>query len=337
MHHGKRRLSVAAVSPRLGLAADALPRAGHALLLGPPADLDLGPFGDAEITILHDMMPAAAQWSSRGYDVVQEVPSARFDAAVVFLPRSRQSAQDRVARAASVASRVLVDGQKTDGIDAMLKAVRARVAVAGSLSKAHGKIFWFDAEGDSFADWRAEAARLDRRWHVVPGVFSADGVDPGSALLAKGLPERLGARVADLGAGWGYLAAAALARCTGLTELHLVEAQASALACARRNVADPRARFHWADATCWAGARDLDAVIMNPPFHTGRDADTGLGRDFVAAAARLLRPGGMLWMVANRHLAYEQALRAGFADVTEIGGDNRYKLLRGTAMPRKRR
>lgn len=282
-------------------------------------------------------MPDAAEWSSRGYTVVQSVPGDRFDAAVVYLPRSRQLARDRVARAIGVASRVLVDGQKTDGIDAMLKEVRRRVPVAGALSKSHGKVFWFDAEAESLSDWRAGPHRIDGRWHVAPGVFSADAVDPGSALLAAAVPAHLKGRAADLGAGWGFLAATALERCAGISEFHLVEAHATALDCARRNVRDPRARFHWADATDWTGAMDLDAILMNPPFHAGRAADTGLGRAFIASAARLLRPGGTLWMVANRHLPYENVLRANFGEVTEFGGDNRYKLLRAVALVRNRR
>ena len=39
---------------------------------------------------------------------------------------------------------------------------------------------------------------------TVPGIFSADGIDPASALLADNLPEKLGARVADLGGGWAF-------------------------------------------------------------------------------------------------------------------------------------
>jgi len=109
------------------------------------------------------------------------------------------------------------------------------------------------------------------------------------------------------------------------------------LDCARNNVTDARAQFHWTDATTWAGAKGVDAIVMNPPFHTGRKADTDLGRAFIAAAARLLRPSGHLWMVANRHLAYEQELSTRFASVQEVGGDNRYKILQATALPRKGR
>lgn len=327
------------MSPRLELAvaSGVLPREGRVLLIGAPAGLDTEPLGALEITIEQEMMPDADWWSDKGFEPVRTTPCASHDAAVVFLPRSRQAGLDRIARAAAAAPIVLVDGQKTDGIDSVLKAVRTRATVDGVLSKSHGKIFRFRADGTAFADWLRGPTQIDGGWHVAPGVFSADGVDPGSALLAAVLPVHLTGRVADLGAGWGYLAASALAHCPGITELHLVEAQASALDCARRNVLDPRARFHWADATDWTAERDLDVVVMNPPFHTGRTADTGVGRAFIASAARILRSGGTLWMVANRHLGYEQPLRRSFGDVTEIGGDTRYKLLRAVALPRKRR
>ena len=177
---------------------------------------------------------------------------------------------------------------------------------------------------------------LGGRWQVRPGVFSADGADPGSVLLADAVPAVLSGRVADLGAGWGYLSARVLERCRDVSEIHLVEAQASALDCARANVADPRARFHWADATAFRPEAPMDAVIMNPPFHSGRAAEPELGRRFIAAAAGMLRPGGHLWMVANRHLPYEAPLRAAFARVEEIGSDPGYKLFQATAGGRKR-
>ena len=90
---------------------------------------------------------------------------------------------------------------------------------------------------------------------------------------------------------------------------------------------DPRARFHWADATRgkWG---PVDAVVMNPPFHTGRAADPALGVAFIRAAAAMLTPSGTLWMVANRHLPYEPVLAAAFREVEEIGGDSRFRLTR---------
>jgi 16S rRNA (guanine1207-N2)-methyltransferase len=130
----------------------------------------------------------------------------------------------------------------------------------------------------------------------------------------------------DLGAGWGYLAARVLAANPDLRELHLIESDARALACARANVTDPRARFHWADATDVPALR-ADVVVMNPPFHRGRTGDPALGAAFVRAAARMLTPRGRLWMVANRHLPYESVLAECFAALDEVPGTAAFKLL----------
>lgn len=252
--------------------------------------------------------------------------SASYQSVVLFLPRAKALARAMVHRALVRASgTVVIDGAKTDGVDSLLKDIRKRVAVEGPLSKAHGKIFWFQADADQFADWAAPTGQLVDGFQTAPGVFSADGIDPASALLAKALPEKLGRRIADFGAGWGYLSAGIL-RSEAVRELHLVEADHTALDCARHNISDPRAQFHWADACTWTAPDRLDTVIMNPPFHTGRSAEPALGQSFIQSAARNLTGAGQLWMVANRHLPYETTLSERFARVEEVAGDNRFKV-----------
>ena len=196
------------------------------------------------------------------------------------------------------------------------------------VAKAHGKLFAFPAPGAAaFADWAARPTLLDGGFRTVPGVFSADGIDRGSALLAEALPASLPRRVADLGAGWGYLARAILAR-EGVETLHLIEAEKAALDCARANIHDSRAQFHWADATSFRLPDPVDAVVCNPPFHSSRAAEPDLGIAFLRAAAALLTPSGSLWMVANRHLPYERAVAEVFREVTEIAGTPAFKVLR---------
>jgi 16S rRNA (guanine1207-N2)-methyltransferase len=196
-----------------------------------------------------------------------------------------------------------------------------------SLSKAHGKLATFVA-GPDLSDWLARPAMVDG-FQTLPGVFSADGPDRGSILLASALPPKLAGKVADLGAGWGYLAAEILKR-PGVKRLDLVEAEADALDCARVNVTDPRARFHWADATTWRPDSLLDAVVMNPPFHLGRDADPALGAAFIRAARRMLAPNGSLWLVANRHLPYDAALSENFLQHEDVAGDGGFRVVHAT-------
>jgi 16S rRNA (guanine1207-N2)-methyltransferase len=255
-------------------------------------------------------------------------PPASLAAAIVCLPRSRIEAQDLIARAArATAGPVVVDGQKTDGIESVLRALRARVALSDPLSKGHGRIAWFASA--PLEDWIVEPARVEG-FLTRPGLFSADGPDPASRQLAEAVPASAGGVAVDLGAGWGYLAARVLARAPGLAALHLVESDARALHCARANVTDPRARFHWADATRPLPGLRADLVLTNPPFHLGRTASPGLGAAFIAAAAAMLNPGGALWLVANRHLPYEAALTAAFRAVDEVAGSPAFKILRAT-------
>jgi 16S rRNA (guanine1207-N2)-methyltransferase len=194
------------------------------------------------------------------------------------------------------------------------------------VTRAHGRLFWFASEAVDLSDWQAPApSEVEGGFVTQWGAFSSDGPDRGSQLLVAALPKKLPARMADLGAGWGYLARAVLER-EGVKSLDLVEAEKLALDCARRNVTDPRAAFHWADATRFRPDHLYDGIVSNPPFHVGRAADPALGRAFIAAAARMLAPSGQLWMVANRHLPYEAALRDSFRHVEEIGGDGAFKL-----------
>ncbi|MEX0348855.1 MAG: methyltransferase [Paracoccaceae bacterium] len=322
------------MSIRLDLARDSglnLSDALSVLLPTPAQDLS-GLLKTAEL--VQPFKPFHDHFAAQGFSCTQ-ASDAPCEDIILFVPRAKAQARGLLHQACQRASgTVVVDGAKTDGIDSLLKEVRKRVTVEGPISKAHGKIFWFAADADAFSDWALTDVTLAEGYQTVPGVFSSDGIDPASELLVAKMPDRPGARLADLGAGWGYFSSRLLDR-EGVRSIELVEADHTALDCARQNVTDPRARFHWADALNWTAPEPIDTVVMNPPFHTSRAADPALGRGFIAAAARALAPNGQLWMVANRHLPYEAALEAHFTRFEELGGDARFKIFNATR-PRRR-
>ena len=67
-------------------------------------------------------------------------------------------------------------------------------------------------------------------------------------------------------------------------------------------------------------------MVTNPPFHDGGAEDQSLGQAFIRQAAEALRPGGILWLVANRHLPYEAALTTLFRRVTPKVEASGYKI-----------
>lgn len=314
-------------SARLSLALETgaieLPAEGRIAVYRPRVGDDLGALPRDRVVVVTGFKPDRDHFAA-SYLVTPEPPYA---AAIVCLPRSREAARALIAQAAAEVAPggwVAVDGQKTDGIDTALKDLRGRVDLSESLSKAHGKLASFTV-GPDLSDWAARPT-IVAGFQTLPGIFSADGPDPGSVLLAENLPEKLGSKIADLGAGWGFLAAQILQR-PGVKRLDLVEAEADALDCAKINIPDPRARFHWADATAFRPETLLDAVVMNPPFHTSREADPGLGAGFIRAARRMLAPDGSLWLVANRHLPYDAVLAECFLEVKVVATTGGFRVI----------
>ncbi|MBB3020208.1 16S rRNA (guanine1207-N2)-methyltransferase [Microvirga lupini] len=162
-----------------------------------------------------------------------------------------------------------------------------------------------------------------------PGVFSWNRLDPGSVLLEQNLPVFSG-RGADFGCGIGVLARAILASPT-VEHLAMLDIDRRAIEMAARNITDPRGDPRWADVRNGTGLKGLDFVVMNPPFHDGGAEDQSLGQSFIRQAAEALRAGGVLWLVANRHLPYEGVLKPLFRRVTlkvEAGGYKIYEALK---------
>ncbi len=175
---------------------------------------------------------------------------------------------------------------------------------------AHDNGHWNEA---IFAEWRqlGELRTIPgTHYQTQAGIFSSEHIDPGSQLLVDHLPKSIRGRVADLGAGWGFLSDQLLQRCPNIDAIDLYEADARALDCAKLNLAGHRERtisYHWHDVRQPLQG-EYHAIVMNPPFHSGQATDVDLGRAFITTAHQALRRGGDLFIVANRQLPYEATL-----------------------------
>ena len=283
----------------------------------------------------HDAL-ARAGLTVRGADEVE----GPWPLVLVLPPRQRDEARALFAHALDrlAPGGVLVacmendDGAKSGEAD-----LRRLAGLDGGFSKHHCRVFWTRGaarDADLLAEWRAADAprvAVAGRFLSRPGVFAWDRIDAASALLAAHLPDDLCGHAADLGAGWGFLADALLARCPGITALDLFEADARALDLARLNLAPHAGRvplgFHWHDVTRGLPGT-YDVIVSNPPFHTTqRAARPEIGQAFIRAAADALRKRGRLWLVANRHLPYEQVLGAHFGQVRTVAQANGFKVV----------
>jgi 16S rRNA (guanine1207-N2)-methyltransferase len=167
------------------------------------------------------------------------------------------------------------------------------------------------------------------------GVFSADHLDIGTRFMLEHLPLRRGPEhVVDLGCGNGVLGLAAAlanpaARLTFLDESF--PAVASARATFARNLPPQRleqAEFLAADSLEPVPDADVDLVLNNPPFHSHRATSDETAWAMFTGSRRVLRPGGELWVVANRHLGYHGKLRRVFGDCETVASSAKFVILR---------
>lgn len=301
---------------------------GPVLVMHARADSDFASLGD--VACVQGFAPDYDRLQARGETVMVEADGS-FAAALVQITKSRAGTLSAIAEALAhipPGGLLMVDGQKEEGIEAIVKQLKLVFDVDGVFSKSHGKLAWLtrpDVIPPQVVDWIAAPEEGEHGYMTVPGGFSVDGPDRGSEILVALLPELKG-RVADFGAGWGYLSGEVLAEQDGIETLDLIEADHAMLEAAQTNVDDPRARFHWADVTRFLPDAAYDAIICNPPFHVGRRADPALGRAFIQAAARHLTARGRFFMVANRHLPYEDTLKSMFGTGSMLGELEGYKI-----------
>jgi 16S rRNA (guanine1207-N2)-methyltransferase len=226
-------------------------------------------------------------------------------------------------------------GANDDGAASLEKQVGKVFGLAGSLSKFHARVFWIARGERPPPDYWQKLTTLQpiigfsTGSAIVsqPGTFSWDHIDDGSALLTTGWPQDLAGHVADFGCGWGYLSYVLLAY-PGVKRIDLIDAEYRALEAARANITDDKASFHWLDLAREPAPALYDAIVCNPPFHTGRASTPALGQAVIEAAARALRPGGCLYMVANRGLPYEPVLRQHFTSFETLADNNKFRVTR---------
>lgn len=169
----------------------------------------------------------------------------------------------------------------------------------------------------------------------LPNVFSREKPDVGTRLLLKNLPngkERFDA--VDLGCGNGILAVALAQACPQVQILGVDESyQAVASARANAEALEPggdRLSFKAADGLNDEAEGSRDLVVCNPPFHQGQVTGDLPAWAMFAQARRVLRPGGELLVVGNRHLGYHAKLKRLFATVELMAWDDKFVVLSAT-------
>ena len=165
---------------------------------------------------------------------------------------------------------------------------------------------------------------------ALPGVFSQSRIDPGTQFLLEHFP-RVNApeKIIDPGCGAGVLA---LAAALNWPEASITATDDSAIAVestrisAEANGFGQRIETIHTDILKGIENESADLVICNPPFHQQQRVSVESGLGFLRESARVLKKGGQLFIVANRHLGYQSELERLFEGAITIAQNKQYHI-----------
>ncbi|MCV6589426.1 MAG: methyltransferase [Marinobacterium sp.] len=165
------------------------------------------------------------------------------------------------------------------------------------------------------------------------GVFSRDSLDIGTRFFLQHLPASLDEKhIIDLACGNGVVGLIAAERNPN-ARLTFVDESFMAVESARLNFntafgADThKAKFQATDCLHGIAPNSADLILNNPPFHQQNVVGDFIARQMFRESKRVLRRGGDLLVVGNRHLGYHIMLKKLFGNCEVVASNKKFVIL----------
>jgi len=256
------------------------------------------------------------------------------DTLVYYWPKNKPEAQFQLQNLLSlmpVGSDIFVVGENRSGVRSAetLLAPWAAIEKIDSARRCglyHGRLEQQPAfNAESFANhYQYDGLTI----HTLPGVFSRDGLDAGSALLLSTLTPHTKGKVLDVGCGAGVLSVT-LARHSPKVRLWLTDVNAAALAASQATLAANDVEGEVIASNVFSDVTGrFDMIISNPPFHEGLQTSLDAATALIRGAVKHLNTGGELRIVANAFLPYPQVLDETFGNHEVLAQTGRFRVYR---------
>ncbi len=162
---------------------------------------------------------------------------------------------------------------------------------------------------DWFKKYQISVEGIELTIASLPGVFSQQKLDIGTALLLNNLPQEMAGKVLDFGCGAGVISCFIGKKFTN-TQLSLLDVSALALASAQESLALNGLAGHVFPSNSLSKVDEkYHHVVSNPPFHQGVKTYYQASEEFLAGINKKLNKKADITIVANSFLRYQPIMQ----------------------------
>lgn len=270
-----------------------------------------------------------------------EFPAQAFDQVVIFVPKSKELLNYIIHQVAShmqLGQSIFLVGEKKGGVERAAKQLQAYGKTLKLDSARHCQFWQLVLQQQEtlkpleawLKTYDIQVGEQQLKICALPGVFSQDHLDVGTAVLLPYLHQVKSGKLADFGCGAGIISCY-LAKLNPLNVIHALDVDAFALkstALTCQHNAIPESQVQTQAVTGIQDApTDLDALVSNPPFHQGIHTSYTVSEDLCKQTKRHLQVQGELWIVANRFLNYPTLIEQHFGHCDTKADQQGFKVL----------
>ena len=267
------------------------------------------------------------------------------DGAVIYLPKAKQHLEmliHNVSDLLNTGGQLLIVGENKAGIKSVAKLLEK---VGTNINKIDGAkhcgLVSVVKDRESTKRFDIKSYGITRQYDVngiplkvfsLPGVFGHKQFDPGTQLLLQHFEPKsqrllnMRGKVLDFACGTGIIGTYLL-KANNRVKLVMSDVSALATYCAKQTLELNQVQ---ADVVDSDGMEQIegtfDAVISNPPFHTGIKTNYDITQRFITDAHKQTRPRGSLHLVANRFLPYADTLNKQYFRAQAILETNKFSI-----------
>lgn len=317
---------------------------GHVLLINAPND-------QLAKNLPDQVQPSVWSWNYADHQAFQnagihshfsvEFPQASFDQVVIFVPKSKELLNyilHVVVSHLKLEQNVFLVGEKKGGVERAAKQLQPYGKTLKLDSARHCQFWQMKIEKTEqlkpLEHWlKSYTVQIDQdqlKVCALPGVFSQDHLDVGTAVLVPYLSQVKSGKIADFGCGAGIISAY-LAKLNPNQQIFALDVDAFALRSTELTFQKNNLDLNQLTLQPVTGFRDapkdLDAIVSNPPFHQGIHTNYDASEELCQLASVHLKKSGELWIVANRFLNYPPLIEQSFGQCMVKADQQGFKVL----------